>query len=199
MQYLRVILIDFERVFLCAPPSSARNRVTLTLIVFLPFFDLTWNFVCRWLPVIVSCLSARFTGSDTYLELHNAQRGIEIHDYFVVLFLEIARDHFREQGIHEAIGGIVSPVHDSYKKKDLVAATHRCAMVKLSLKTSDWIRLSDWECNWQNQWTRTRLSLQHHQVSEPIYEHRDPALSVIYDRFVCKSFSKPCDWIYPRH
>lgn len=82
----------------------------------------------------------------------------------IVQYSEIARDHFREQGTHEAIGGIVSPVHDLYNKNGLVEAKHRCAMVKLALQTSKWIRLSDWECNGQNQWTRTRLSLQYHQV-----------------------------------
>lgn len=77
--------------------------------------------------------------------------------------IEIARDYFREQGTHEVIGGAISPVHDKYNKDGLIAAKHRCAMVKLSLQTSNWIRLSDWECNHQNQWTRTRVSLQHHQ------------------------------------
>lgn len=76
---------------------------------------------------------------------------------------EIARDHFREQGTHEVIAGVVSPVHDKYNKNGLVSAKHRSAMVKLSLQTSDWIRLSDWECMKQNQWTRTRVSLQYHQ------------------------------------
>lgn len=63
------------------------------------------------------------------------------------------------------IGGIISPVHDSYGKPDLVAGSHRCAMVKISIQTSDWIRLSDWECNEQTEWTRTRASLDYHQVS----------------------------------
>lgn len=38
-------------------------------------------------------------------------------------------------------------------------------MAKLALQTSDWIRLSDWECIDQEEWTRTRVSLQYHQVS----------------------------------
>lgn len=41
-------------------------------------------------------------------------------------------------------------------------------MVKILLQTSDWIRLSDWECNEQTEWTRTRSSLQYHQV-KPIH------------------------------
>lgn len=58
----------------------------------------------------------------------------------------------------------MSPVHDSYRKPELALGKHRCAMVKISLQTSDWIRLSDWECNEQSDWTRTRISLQYHQV-----------------------------------
>lgn len=65
-------------------------------------------------------------------------------------------------GTHEVIGGIVSPVHDAYGKKGLVAQTHRLEMVRLALKSSDWIRLSDWECR-QSEWSRTRNTLQFHQ------------------------------------
>lgn len=75
---------------------------------------------------------------------------------------EIARDHLHQMGIAEVVGGIVSPVHDSYGKKGLVSATHRCTMLKIGLQTSDWIRLSEWETQ-QEEWTRTRLTLQYHQ------------------------------------
>ena len=66
-------------------------------------------------------------------------------------------------GSHQVIGGIISPVHDAYKKNGLVSAKHRLSMSKIALQTSDWIRLSDWETQ-QEQWTRTRLTLQYHQV-----------------------------------
>ncbi|XP_061512741.1 uncharacterized protein LOC1271366 isoform X1 [Anopheles gambiae] len=75
---------------------------------------------------------------------------------------EIARDHIQQMGLGQVVGGIVSPVHDSYAKKGLVSATHRCAMIKIGLKTSDWIHLSDWETQ-QEEWTRTRQVLQYHQ------------------------------------
>ncbi|XP_053693338.1 nicotinamide/nicotinic acid mononucleotide adenylyltransferase 3 isoform X2 [Sabethes cyaneus] len=75
---------------------------------------------------------------------------------------EIARDHFNQMGYGQVLGGIVSPVHDSYGKKGLVTATHRCAMLRISLQSSDWIRLSEWETQ-QEEWTRTRLTLQYHQ------------------------------------
>lgn len=60
------------------------------------------------------------------------------------------------------VGGILSPVHDAYGKKELVSAKHRCEMLRLALQNSGWIRLSDWECH-QEGWTRTRLVLQYHQ------------------------------------
>lgn len=60
------------------------------------------------------------------------------------------------------IGGIVSPVHDAYGKKGLVSQTHRLAMLKISLQSSSWVKISDWECQ-QEAWTRTRATLQHHQ------------------------------------
>lgn len=87
-------------------------------------------------------------------------------------FAEIARDHFRGKHKYEVIGGVISPVHDLYSKAGLVAAHHRSTMVKLSLQTSDWIRLSDWEAMDQEDWTRTRVSLQYHQVSSKSLEIR---------------------------
>lgn len=77
--------------------------------------------------------------------------------------VEIARDFFLESGTHQVIGGIISPTNDTYNKPGLIASTHRCAMIKGVIQSSDWIRLSDWECKQEN-WTRTRISLQYHQV-----------------------------------
>ena len=65
-------------------------------------------------------------------------------------------------GTHIVVGGIISPTHDDYPKKELVSAEHRCAMLKLATQNSDWIRVSTWETR-QNGWTKTRLTLQHHQ------------------------------------
>ncbi|XP_043601849.1 nicotinamide/nicotinic acid mononucleotide adenylyltransferase 1 isoform X2 [Bombus pyrosoma] len=75
---------------------------------------------------------------------------------------EIARDHLHRMGTHIVVGGVISPVHDAYAKKELASATHRCAMLRLALQNSEWIRLSTWETR-QNGWTKTRLSLQYHQ------------------------------------
>lgn len=86
--------------------------------------------------------------------------------YFAIIFwifLEIARDHLHRLGSHIVVGGIMSPVHDSYGKKDLESSTHRLSMLKIGLQNHDWIRLSDWECK-QETWSRTKQVLQYHQV-----------------------------------
>ncbi|XP_034115418.1 nicotinamide/nicotinic acid mononucleotide adenylyltransferase 3 isoform X1 [Drosophila albomicans] len=75
---------------------------------------------------------------------------------------EIARDYFEINGTHKVVGGIISPTHDSYGKKGLAPSLDRCAMVKLAVQSSSWIRLSDWEVH-QPQWMRTQAVLQHHQ------------------------------------
>lgn len=91
---------------------------------------------------------------------------------------EIARDYFQQMGSHKVIGGIMSPVHDAYKKNGLVSSSHRCNMIRLGLQTSDWIRLSDWETR-QDGWTRTRMSLQYHQnyinsyINDDLQENED--------------------------
>lgn len=65
-------------------------------------------------------------------------------------------------GTHVVVGAVISPVHESYSKDELTSAKHRCAMIKLATQSNDWIRLSTWETR-QNDWTKTRVSLQHHQ------------------------------------
>ncbi|XP_045435195.1 nicotinamide/nicotinic acid mononucleotide adenylyltransferase 3 isoform X1 [Pipistrellus kuhlii] len=74
---------------------------------------------------------------------------------------EVARDHLHQTGTYQVIGGIISPVNDNYRKKELVAAHHRVAMVRLALQTSDWIRVDPWESE-QAQWTETVKVLRHH-------------------------------------
>ncbi|KAJ8965274.1 hypothetical protein NQ314_004237 [Rhamnusium bicolor] len=79
-----------------------------------------------------------------------------------LLILEIARDHLHRIGTHVVVGGIVSPVHDAYGKKELESVTHRLAMIKLALENHSWVSLSDWECK-QESWKQTRQVLQYHQ------------------------------------
>ncbi|PSN36793.1 Nicotinamide/nicotinic acid mononucleotide adenylyltransferase 1 [Blattella germanica] len=82
--------------------------------------------------------------------------------YLHLRMFEIARDHLNRLGCYNVIGGIISPVHDGYGKKELASSTHRCEMVRLALQSSDWIRISDWETK-QEDWSRTRMVLQYHQ------------------------------------
>ncbi|KPI93676.1 Nicotinamide mononucleotide adenylyltransferase 1 [Papilio xuthus] len=82
--------------------------------------------------------------------------------YMHLRMFEIARDYMHNLGLGTIVGGIMSPVHDAYGKKDLVAAQHRISMLQLALRTSGWIKVSEWETQ-QSGWTRTKLSLQYHQ------------------------------------
>nr|XP_023029131.1 nicotinamide/nicotinic acid mononucleotide adenylyltransferase 3 isoform X1 [Leptinotarsa decemlineata]XP_023029132.1 nicotinamide/nicotinic acid mononucleotide adenylyltransferase 3 isoform X1 [Leptinotarsa decemlineata] len=75
---------------------------------------------------------------------------------------EIARDHLHRMGTYVVVGGIISPVHDAYGKKELESSTHRLGMVRAALQNHDWVKLSDWESK-QETWTRTKHVLQHHQ------------------------------------
>ncbi|XP_057306440.1 nicotinamide/nicotinic acid mononucleotide adenylyltransferase 1-like [Hydractinia symbiolongicarpus] len=75
---------------------------------------------------------------------------------------ELARDVLHKTGKFNVVGGIVSPTHDGYKKKGLVAADHRIEMCRRATKSSDWLRVSTWETE-QDDWTETRKALQHFQ------------------------------------
>lgn len=74
---------------------------------------------------------------------------------------ELARDHMHSTGKYEVLGGILSPVSDSYGKQGLVPAKHRVAMAKLALQTSDWIRVDEWESR-QPDWTETVVTMRYH-------------------------------------
>lgn len=75
---------------------------------------------------------------------------------------EIARDYLHHMGRGYVIAGLVSPVHDSYSKENLVSSADRREMVRLATENSDWIYLSEWESR-RNQWTPSRQVLQYHQ------------------------------------
>ncbi|KAJ0170703.1 hypothetical protein K1T71_013475 [Dendrolimus kikuchii] len=96
--------------------------------------------------------------------------------YMHLRMFEIAKDYIHALGLGTVVGGIMSPVHDAYGKKDLVAAHHRISMLRLALRSSSWIKISEWETQ-QAGWTRTRVSLQYHQ--DKINQHI--ALSGIND------------------
>ncbi|XP_036122251.1 nicotinamide/nicotinic acid mononucleotide adenylyltransferase 3 isoform X1 [Molossus molossus] len=88
---------------------------------------------------------------------------------------EVARDHLHQTGMYQVIGGIISPVSDNYRKKDLAPAHHRVAMVRLALQTSDWIRADPWESE-QAQWMETVKVLRHHhkELLRPLSQEEGP-------------------------
>ncbi|KAJ8390415.1 hypothetical protein AAFF_G00108090 [Aldrovandia affinis] len=75
---------------------------------------------------------------------------------------EKAREHLHKTGRFIVIGGIISPVHDSYGKPGLVPSRHRLTMCQLAVQSSDWIRVDPWEC-YQDTWQTTCSVLEHHR------------------------------------
>ncbi|GFP93661.1 nicotinamide mononucleotide adenylyltransferase [Phtheirospermum japonicum] len=62
------------------------------------------------------------------------------------------------------IGGYMSPVNDSYKKKDLVRSKHRVAMCELACKSSDFVMVDPWEAS-QSAYQRTLTVLSRVRMS----------------------------------
>ncbi|NWW02345.1 NMNA2 adenylyltransferase, partial [Oreocharis arfaki] len=79
-----------------------------------------------------------------------------------IQMFERARDYLHKTGRFIVIGGIVSPVHDSYGKTGLVSSRHRLTMCQLAVQSSDWIRVDPWEC-YQDTWQTTCSVLEHHR------------------------------------
>ncbi|CAG9763908.1 unnamed protein product [Ceutorhynchus assimilis] len=90
--------------------------------------------------------------------------------YMHLRMFEIARDYLHKMGQYEVVGGIISPVHDAYGKKGLAPAAHRLGMLKLALKDSNWIKVSDYEAK-EESWTRTKNVLQFHQNQVNAFLH----------------------------
>ncbi|XP_055059111.2 nicotinamide/nicotinic acid mononucleotide adenylyltransferase 3 isoform X1 [Misgurnus anguillicaudatus] len=74
---------------------------------------------------------------------------------------ELARDQMHQTGLYHVVGGIVSPVSDSYGKTGLVASKHRLAMARLALQSSDWVTVDEWESQ-QSDWTETLVTMRYH-------------------------------------
>nr|XP_057924188.1 nicotinamide/nicotinic acid mononucleotide adenylyltransferase 3 isoform X1 [Doryrhamphus excisus] len=74
---------------------------------------------------------------------------------------ELARDYLHSTGQYQVVGGIVSPVSDSYGKQGLVLAKHRIAMAKLALQSSNWVTVDEWESQ-QPDWTETVVTMRYH-------------------------------------
>ena len=109
---------------------------------------------------------------------------------------ELARDSLHKTGRYEVVKGMISPVHDNYAKKGLIPSTHRVAMLRLSVETSDWIFVNDWETK-QKDWKLTNSVLQHLQEELDI-EYKDklpvPRVVLLCGADLLKSFATPDLW-----
>ncbi|XP_023674846.1 nicotinamide/nicotinic acid mononucleotide adenylyltransferase 2 [Paramormyrops kingsleyae] len=79
-----------------------------------------------------------------------------------IYMFEKAREYLHKTGRFIVIGGIISPVHDTYGKPGLVSSRHRLTMCQLAVESSDWIRVDPWEC-YQDSWKTTCCVLEHHR------------------------------------
>ncbi|XP_075254649.1 nicotinamide/nicotinic acid mononucleotide adenylyltransferase 3-like [Convolutriloba macropyga] len=68
-----------------------------------------------------------------------------------------------EKAGHTVKVGIMSPAHDKYGKKGLIAAKHRVEMCQLACQSSRWLRCEDWETI-QEDWSRTSDVLDHYSA-----------------------------------
>eukprot|EP00811_Abedinium_folium_P004771 NODE_14392_length_1111_cov_12.131098.p1 GENE.NODE_14392_length_1111_cov_12.131098~~NODE_14392_length_1111_cov_12.131098.p1 ORF type:complete len:322 (+),score=55.36 NODE_14392_length_1111_cov_12.131098:133-966(+) len=74
--------------------------------------------------------------------------------------MEEARDAMVAKGFYVA-GGVLSPVHQMYNKRNLVPMHHRLRMISLAVKDSDWLDVDSWECT-QASYTPTARVLDTH-------------------------------------
>uniref|UniRef100_A0A1D1XFQ8 Nicotinamide-nucleotide adenylyltransferase n=1 Tax=Anthurium amnicola TaxID=1678845 RepID=A0A1D1XFQ8_9ARAE len=73
--------------------------------------------------------------------------------YMHLRMFELARDALNSEG-YFVIGGYMSPVNDSYKKKGLLSAEHRVHMCELACRSSSFVMVDSWEAR-QSSYQRT--------------------------------------------
>ena len=111
---------------------------------------------------------------------------------------ETARDFFVEAKDSlkvDIIGGFISPVHEAYGKKGLAPMPDRIEMVKYALDSSDWVSCDEWETK-QNEWTRTRLSLDrmHIEVNRGNTSGKDIKVMLLCGADILDSMVTPGVW-----
>jgi len=106
--------------------------------------------------------------------------------------LELARDTLRAQSC-TVLGGVMTPVHDLYRKKSLIPYTHRHTMVQLATQNS-WVKCSGWE-GAQDAWSPTVKTLAALQA-QAREEYGEPGLvaSLICGADLLESFNVPGLW-----
>ncbi|KAI3471222.1 hypothetical protein Pfo_027885 [Paulownia fortunei] len=116
--------------------------------------------------------------------------------YMHLRCFELARDAVSSQGF-SVVGGYMSPVNDSYKKKDLIRAEHRIAMCQLACRSSDFVMVDPWEAS-QSTYQRTLTVLS--RVRTSLCESGIVSDELLKVMLVCgsdllESFSIPGFWI----
>ncbi|KAL9983528.1 hypothetical protein ACROYT_G005714 [Oculina patagonica] len=108
---------------------------------------------------------------------------------------EIARDALHKTGLYTVVQGIISPVNDAYKKKDLVNSEHRVEMCKLGVQTSDWISVDSWESK-LDCWSRTAKVLDHvtEDVAKKFPGSTPPVVKLLCGADLLESFAVPDLW-----
>ncbi|KAM0936612.1 putative nucleotidyltransferase [Dioscorea sansibarensis] len=116
--------------------------------------------------------------------------------YMHLRMFELAKDALRERG-YFVVGGYMSPVNDSYKKKGLVSAIHRQQLCELACKSSSFIMVDPWEAK-QSDYQRTLTVLS--RVRNFLYESGLFSTGSLKVMLLCgsdllESFGIPGVWI----
>lgn len=116
--------------------------------------------------------------------------------YMHLRMFELAKDALRERG-YFVVGGYLSPVNDSYKKKGLVSAIHRQQLCELACKSSSFIMVDPWEAK-QSDYQRTLTVLS--RVRNFLYESGLFSTGSLKVMLLCgsdllESFGIPGVWI----
>ncbi|KAL0321555.1 UNVERIFIED_CONTAM: Nicotinamide/nicotinic acid mononucleotide adenylyltransferase [Sesamum calycinum] len=116
--------------------------------------------------------------------------------YMHLRCFELARDAVNSQGLC-VIGGYMSPVNDSYKKKGLIHGEHRIAMCNLACQSSDFVMVDPWEAS-QSTYQRTLTVLSRVKTSlckSGVVSTESLKVMLVCGSDLLESFSIPGFWI----
>lgn len=109
-----------------------------------------------------------------------------------MMMLEDARERLRAAGA-TVVEGIVSPVSDAYGKKGLLGGAHRLAMCRAAVRSSDWLRVSDFEVR-SPVYLRTRAVLDAHRAELRARHGADVRPVLVCGADLVESFTVPGCW-----
>lgn len=111
-----------------------------------------------------------------------------------LMFVELAKDYFRENGDLRVIGGVISPVADAYGKIGLIEGVHRVQMAKLACAdTKGFLQVSSWEVE-QTEWTKTLQVLKRIRTFLNENNLEDCKIMLIIGTDVAQTFCHPNIW-----